>query len=160
MRSKLHFLSLTTIGPSPVNVFNTKEVPSWFSDMWFPKLLLPRQLIRILASKRPDLVQNMHFWSFAKYWWFWSIWCYAQPNNVNEEPRWFSDMWVARTFAPSKNNKNVWPKTAKFCPKYAFLGTYRPCRLIWWPVGWLVGGCGAQAVSRKTPIYFLIINLK
>ena len=28
----------------------------------------------------------------------------------------------------------------------------RPCRLIWCPVG----GCGARAVSRKTPIYFII----
>ena len=25
----------------------------------------------------------------------------------------------------------------------------------WWPVGWLVGGCGARAVSRRTPIYFM-----
>ena len=25
------------------------------------------------------------------------------------------------------------------------------------PFGWLVGGCGARAVSRKTPIYFIII---
>ena len=31
----------------------------------------------------------------------------------------------------------------------------RPCRLIWCPVGGLVGGCGARAVSRKTPIYFI-----
>ena len=30
----------------------------------------------------------------------------------------------------------------------------RPCRLIWCSVGGLVGGCGARAVSRKTPIYF------
>ena len=35
----------------------------------------------------------------------------------------------------------------------------RPCRLIQCPVGWLVGGCGAQAVSRKTPIYFINIDL-
>merc|ERR1712012_1134502 len=32
----------------------------------------------------------------------------------------------------------------------------RPCRLIWCPVGWSVGGCGARAVSRKTPIYFIL----
>ena len=25
---------------------------------------------------------------------------------------------------------------------------------MWCPVGELVGGCGARAVSRKTPIYF------
>ena len=32
----------------------------------------------------------------------------------------------------------------------------RPCRLIQCPVGGSVGGCGARAVSRKTPIYFII----
>ena len=26
-------------------------------------------------------------------------------------------------------------------------------------VGWLVGGCGARAASRKTPIYFRIIKI-
>ena len=31
----------------------------------------------------------------------------------------------------------------------------RPCRLIWCPVGGLIGGCGARAVSCKTPIYFI-----
>ena len=35
----------------------------------------------------------------------------------------------------------------------------RPCRLIWCPVGGLVGGCGARAVSRKTLIYFMNFNL-
>ena len=32
----------------------------------------------------------------------------------------------------------------------------RPCRLIQCPVGGSVGGCGPRAVSRKTPIYFII----
>ena len=31
----------------------------------------------------------------------------------------------------------------------------RPCRLIQCSVGGSVGGCGARAVSRKTPIYFI-----
>ena len=34
----------------------------------------------------------------------------------------------------------------------------RPCRLIWRPGGGLVGGFGAQAVSRKTPIYFISVD--
>ena len=34
----------------------------------------------------------------------------------------------------------------------------RPCRLIQCPVGGSVGGCGARAVSRKTPIYFILIS--
>ena len=40
-----------------------------------------------------------------------------------------------------------------FCPKLAFL--FILGRLIWCPVGGLVGGCGARAVSLKTPIYFI-----
>ena len=32
----------------------------------------------------------------------------------------------------------------------------RACRLIQCPVGGSVGGCGARAVSRKTPIYFIV----
>ena len=45
---------------------------------------------------------------------------------------------------PPEKNRIFGPKTAIFAPKYVFLGT-RPCRLIWCPVGCLVGGCGAQA---------------
>ena len=33
----------------------------------------------------------------------------------------------------------------------------RPCRLIWRPVGGLVGG--ARAGTRKTPIYFILLLL-
>ena len=76
---------------------------------------------------------------------------------MNEVPKWFSDTWVPEFLLPSKIIWMFGPKTAIFAPKYAFLGTYRPCRLIWCPVGWLVGGCGAQAVSRTTPFYFIII---
>ena len=44
------------------------------SIMWVPKLLLTPVKIRIFGPKRPNLVQNMHFWSFwAKYWHFWPI---------------------------------------------------------------------------------------
>ena len=41
----------------------------------------------------------------------------------------------------------------RFCSFWA-----RLCRLIWCPIGGLVGGCDTQAVSRKTPIYFIIIT--
>ena len=40
-----------------------------------------------------------------------------------------------------------------FCPKLALL--FILGRLIWCPVGGLVGGCGVRDVSRKTPIYFI-----
>ena len=43
----------------------------------------------------------------------------------------------------------IWPEIGIFA---------RPCRLIRCPVGGLVGGCGARAVSRTTPIYFMILT--
>ena len=36
----------------------------------------------------------------------------------------------------------------------------RPCRFIQCPVVGSVGGCGARAVSRKTPIYFMFFFLR
>ena len=45
-----------------------------------------------------------------------------------------------------------------FAAKYAFLGTHiLACRLIWCPVGWLVGGCGARAVRH---LFTVLISLK
>ena len=52
-------------------------------------------------------------------------------------------------------------KIRMFCPNLAqnwhFWSIWaRPCRLIQCPAGGSVGGCGARAVSCKTPIYFII----
>ena len=71
---------------------------------------------------------------------------------MKEGPQWFSDMFLYELLLPHKKIRMFGPKTAIFAPKHAFFGTYRPSRRIWCSVGWLVGGCGAQAVSRKTPI--------
>ena len=93
----------------------------------------------------------MHFWSLlAKYWHLRPIWSHGWPiNNANKVPRWFSVIWVPKLLLPPVKIMTLGPKTAKFGPKYAFLGTYRPCRFIW---------CGARALSRKTPIYFIYMS--
>ena len=63
-------------------------------------------------------------------------------------------MWVTKLLISSKEkdflpqNNQIWPKFWHFWSVWA-----RPCRLIRCPVGESVGGCGARAVSRKTPIY-------
>ena len=46
-------------------------------------------------------------------------------------------------------NRPILARNWNFCSYWA-----RPCWLIWFPVGELVGGCGARAVSRKTPILY------
>ena len=129
-------------------------MPRWF----YP--LCGYQNFCFLPLKLGFLVQKWP--KLAKYWHFWASWSHARPkNNANKVPRWFFCYVVTKTFASFRKNKEFWPKMTKFCPKYAFLGTYnRPCRFIWCPIGWLVGGCGAQAVSRKTPIYCLLHDVK
>ena len=56
------------------------------------------------------------------------------------------------------NVKTAVPNRPNLAQNWHFCSFWaRPCRLIWCPVGGLVGGCGAQAVSCKTPIYFICI---
>ena len=47
-------------------------------------------------------------------------------------------------------NHQIWPE----------FGISDHCWLIRCPVDGLAGGCGARAVSRKTPIYFIIIIIE
>ena len=47
-----------------------------------------------------------------------------------------------------KNNP-IWPK----------IGIFVYCWLIWCPVGGLAGGCGARAISRETPIFFIEVKV-
>ena len=63
---------------------------------------------------------------------------------------WLSDKWVPELLLPPNIIRMFGPKMAIFVQKYAFLGTYKPCRLIWCPVGWLVGGYGAGCILQDT----------
>ena len=60
-------------------------------------------------------------------------------------------MWVTKLLISPVKKRIFCPKTTKFGPKLAFLVNLGQC-----PVGGSVSGCGARAVSRKTPIYFII----
>ena len=57
-----------------------------------------------------------------------------------------------------RNRRVALPKNDQIWPKIGILWSIwaRPCRLLWCPVGGSFGGCGARAVSRKTPIYSII----
>ena len=60
-------------------------------------------------------------------------------------------MWVTKLLISPVKIRIFCPKKSKFGPKMAFLfflGQALPSHLV--------GGCGARAVSRKTPIYFMI----
>ena len=75
---------------------------------------------------------------------------------LNDMPSWFSNMRVPEVLLPLKIIRMFGPKTAIFAPKYAFLGTYRPCLFIWccWLVGrWLwCKGC----ISQDTYLFYLL----
>ena len=64
-------------------------------------------------------------------------------------------LWVPEHLLPPKTIRMFGPETAIFAPKFDFLGTYRPGWLIWCPVGWLIGGCGAGFSYTKASTYFL-----
>ena len=64
-------------------------------------------------------------------------------------------MWVTKILISPVKKKVFCPKTTKFGLKMAFLfilGQALPAHLV--------GGCGARAVSRKTPIYFMADAVK
>ena len=65
----------------------------------------------------------------------------------------FSVMWVTKLLISPVKIRIFCPKKSKFGPKMAFLfflGQALPAHLV--------GGCGARAVSCKTPIYFIYID--
>ena len=65
-----------------------------------------------------------------------------------------------KTFDFSSKKKDFLPKTTKFSPKLAFLVNLGQAMQAYsMPCCGSVEGCGARAVSRKTPIYFIIFLL-
>jgi len=65
-------------------------------------------------------------------------------------------MWVTKLMISQVKKRIFCPKTTKFGPKLAFLVNLGQAMQVYsMPCCGSVGGCGAQAVSRKTPIYFI-----
>ena len=76
-----------------------------------------------MAQKWPNLVQNLHFWSFwAKYCHFLHILSNARPkNNANKVPRWVFRYVSNKTFDFSSKKRIFCPETTKLGPNLAFL---------------------------------------
>jgi len=67
-------------------------------------------------------------------------------------------MWVTKLLIFPVEIRIFCPKTTKFGPKLAFLVNLGQAMQAYsMPCCGSVGGCGARAVSRKTPIYFIRI---
>ena len=72
---------------------------------------------------------------------------------MNKVPRWVFRYVGNKTFDFSFS---FCPKTTKFGPKLAFLVNLGQAMQAYsMSCCGSVGGCGARAVSRKTPIYFI-----
>ena len=68
-------------------------------------------------------------------------------------------MWVTKLLISPVKKGFFAQKRPNLAQNWHFWSIWaRPCRLIRCPVGGLVGGCGARAVSRKTPINFIQID--
>ena len=66
-------------------------------------------------------------------------------------------MWVTKLLIFPVEIRIFCPKTTKFGPKLAFLVNLGQAMQAYsMPCFGSVGGCGARAVSRKTPIYFIL----
>ena len=68
-------------------------------------------------------------------------------------------MWVTKLLISPVKKGFFAQKRPNLAQNWHFWSIWaRPCRFIQCPVGGSVGGCGARAVSRKTPIYFILLS--
>ena len=68
-------------------------------------------------------------------------------------------MWVTKLLISPVKKRIFCPKTTKFGPKLAFLVNLGHAMQAYsMPCCGSVGCCGARAVSRKTPIYFIVFT--
>ena len=130
--------------------------------MLVPKLLLTPIKIRIFGPKTAKfgpksaflviLGQILPFFAHFVQW--------PTKNNVNKVPRWVFRYVGNKTFDFSSKKKGFFaPKRPNLAQNWHFWSIWaRPCRLLRCPVSGSVGGCGARAVSRKTPIYFIRVK--
>ena len=83
----------------------------------------------------------------------------------DQKPMWtrclggFSVKWVTKLLISPVKKRIFCPKTTKFGPELAFLVNLGQAMQAYsMPCCGSVGGCGARAVSRKTPIYFIFMT--
>ena len=87
------------------------------------------------------------------------VYVYVYVFNTKKVSYWNPDMRVPKFLLPDPKKIGFWapkrPNMAQKCqPEIGISDHGWP---IWCPVDGFAGGCGAGAVSRKTPIYFIYI---
>ena len=137
---------------------NADKLPKWFSVMLVPKLLLTPIKIWSFGPKTAKfgpksaflviLGQILPFFAPLANSWPKTIWTRCLGG--------ISVLWVTKLLISPVKKGFFAQKRPNLAQNWHFWSIWaRPCRLIQCPVGGSVGGCGARAVSRKTPIYFI-----
>ena len=96
---------------------------------------------------------HLHFWQ--------SSWSFSQKRAqmgffLPYSSGCCQDCWkstVVVGLLPFQQGKEFHDPVGRFDPPLQKPANFFVIWLIWYTVGWLVGGCGARAVSRKTHIY-------
>ena len=78
---------------------------------------------------------------------------------MNKVHRWVFQYVGNKTYDSSSKKKDFLPKNDQIWPKIGIFGQFGPGHAFGGLFGVSDGGCGARAVSRKTPIYFMKLNL-
>merc|ERR1711872_226308 len=101
---------------------------SGFLLCWYQNFYLLPYKLGFLAKKRPNLVQNLHFWSFwAKYCHFLHILSNTRPKtNVNKVLGWVFRYVGNKTFDFSSKKKDLLPKNDQIWPKIGIFGQFWP----------------------------------
>merc|ERR1712107_977202 len=100
---------------------------SGFLLCWYQNFYLLPKKSGFLAQKRPNLVQNLHFWSFwAKYCHFLPILSNARPkNNVNKVPGWVF-RYVGYKLLISLVKKGFFAQNDQIWSKIGIVGQFGP----------------------------------
>ena len=137
---------------------DANKVPRWFFRYMGDKTFASSCKIRSFGPKRPNLVRifghfGLNIGIFGPF--------RPMPDQKTMRTRCpgvFSVMWLPKLLLSPIRIRIFAQKQPNLARKWHFWSFWaRPCCLIWYPVGGLVGDCGARAVSRKKPIYFIIL---
>ena len=125
--------------------------------MLVPKLLLTPLKIRIFGPKTAKFGPNMHFGHFRP-----NIGIFLPFLSMPDQKTMrttclggFSKMWVTKLLISPLKIRIFSPKTTKFLPEIGIFGHFW-ARLIWCPVGGLVGGFWRTGcISQDTYLLYL-----
>ena len=147
-------------GPMVDQNNDANKLPRWFFRYIGTNLLLPPVRLGVLVRKGQIWSKICSFGHFGL-----NIGIFGPFRPMSDQKTMrtrclgvFSVMWLPKLLLSPMRIRIFAQEQPNLARKWHFWSFWaRPCCLIWYPVGGLVGDCGARAVSCKTPIYFIIM---